>query len=86
MDEQAATEIAAHAAVDQRRLLLVLGRAIDEEVAVVLGGDCISHPSGQDRMRLGYLCALTGRIRDMNAGESVGERQVSSERRKSRTM
>jgi hypothetical protein len=72
-------------AVDQRRLLRVLGRAIDEEVATVMGCDHHSTRRERDRIRLGYLCTLTSRIQEMNAPESAGA-PVHSERRKSRTL
>lgn len=72
-------------AVDQRRLLLVLGRAVDEEMAAVMGGDRFARASRRDRLRLGSLCTLTGSIRDMTPGASAGE-EIHSGRRRSRTL
>jgi hypothetical protein len=82
MNERAAIGIGARTAIDQRRLLLVLGRAIDEEVAAAMGGDRSTTPSERDRVRLMFLCTLTGRIRDMNASETAGA-QVHPGRRES---
>lgn len=85
VNEQAAVQIGSLHAVDQRRLLLVLGKAIDEEVAAAMGGDRFADRRERDRMRLGFLCTLTGRIQDMHPSGSDGE-QVHSERRKRRTL
>jgi hypothetical protein len=69
---RAAIGTGAPGAVDQRRLLLGLGRAIDEEVAAVTGCDGAPARGERDRMRLGYLCTLTGRIRGANTCEPGG--------------
>jgi hypothetical protein len=73
VNERAAGHTHPPGAFDQRQLLLVLGRAIDEEVAAGMSGDRLDGIK-RDRMRLEFLRSLTSRIRETSLGESaVGE-------------
>lgn len=74
----------AFSAIDERRLLRVLSRAIDEE-AIHLYGTAGSDEWKRNRERLRVFCTLVSMIREMDEG-GPGLRVLGPGRRSSRTL
>ena len=74
----------AFTAIDQRRLLRVLSRAIDEE-AVHLYGAAGSDEWKRNRERLRVFCTLVSMIREMDEG-GPDSRTIGAGRRASRCL
>jgi hypothetical protein len=84
-DEIPDIDVEAFRALDQQRLLRVLGRAIDEEAAAWMRGQGFFDGQRRSETRLRSLCTLFGMIRDMNNRGLDGTPGLS-ERRKHKTL
>ena len=84
VDDLQELDLQAFTAIDQRRLLRVLGRAIDEEAAHLYEAPG-SGEWARNRERLRVFCTLVSMIREMD--DSVpGPRAFGPGRRSSRTL
>jgi hypothetical protein len=82
--EVQAVDLEAITAIDQRRLLCVLGRAIDEEAAHMDGEDCSGEGRG-NRTRLRVFCTVMSMIRE-TSDSGPGSRAPGSGRKGSRSV
>jgi hypothetical protein len=78
-------DLEAFRALDRRRLLCVLGRAIDEEAARYTSGEDSTEEGPGGRARLQTFCRLVGMIREMSESEP-GSRESGSGRKGSRSL
>jgi hypothetical protein len=85
VSEIPAIDIEAFEALDHRRLLRVLGRAIDEEAAECMNRDHFFSSYARDRTRLRFFCTLVSMIEDMNDSGLDGTPGFSG-RRRQRTL